>query len=82
MSGEELAWTTVRPVATHRAVWVDKDNARAVAEQFGGAVNEVPWMGRTITRIAIGRTSRPVGFWLSADGQILDDRDWEEVDEL
>lgn len=74
----DLDWQTVRSTQTLRAVWVDRDNAQAVAERFGGRVYVVPgFMGRTITRIEIGNTSGPVGFWLSEDGRWLREDEWE-----
>ena len=83
MSLEHHAWTTVRPVETCKALWVDRDNARAVAETFGGTVREVSaFGGRPVTRIDLGNRSRPVGFWITENGRILDDDQWEEVEDL
>lgn len=75
-----LTWRTVRTVETRRAVWLDEENAEAVAAHFGGSVEVVRGArGRQVTRVKIGNTSGPVGFWLTDDARWLREDEWEEM---
>lgn len=70
-----LPWETVRSTQTRLALWVDERNAADVAATFNATVYEI--QGRVRMDLPTG-WSLPLGFWITQDGEVLDQNEWEE----
>lgn len=83
---DAIGYELLRSTKTVNAVWVDKESVEQVAKQCGGEVEVISSAhGPSITRITFpyagGAWSLPVGFWLTDDNKILNDEEWERVDD-